>query len=430
MSEYTDLLPQPITGTSGRLAGYLNWRFVVQIARAQSDAVLGTMVLGQDALQTLQWADVTEDCHGITVTRGAEAGSRPGAGRLSFWLDNESGEYDPTTSIYNGPGTLVRIFLGPPGTATPLVTTLTVSWNEATAAIGRSRWVSVVAYETITLLNEVNNPALSPVGAGETTLARMSRIMDEADWQFGLDIAYDGMPGASGPWWGWGLQETTLAGDLLTEAYRAVDSTGLVLRSARNGALFVCERDLGFVAGSESIGWNVPVVADSITTANDDDRLIGQVAVSRVGGSLVTYYGTGIAGRYQKRSTQRTDLITEAQAGNVDLKRYADLVLAQGKQTYRVESLELQSADGAPVWELVNAMDVGTRCNVISQRTATSGVAFFDYIICGFTITIEPLNENTINFTATLQTDVADSTSSYSTFGATWDVSTWDNGKW
>lgn len=395
------LCTAPIDNATGIAAGYLDWRYVVRIAKAPTNKVLGTMILGTDVLTDLEWIDVTADAHGVVIERGATAGQRPGAGQVSFWLDNEAGLYDPYVSIYHGPGVLVQVLLGTAADTRPLITCLAVQWNEFDAASSQVRHVDIVGLETISILAEADDPAVAPVGAGESIGPRVSRILTAAAWQFG------GAVSADLPHFDWGFQATTLAADAWATLLLTCDSLALQAVSAKNGTLSVTERDRGLLAvGLRTLGTDIPVVNDSIETANDDDRLLGTISVARVGGAAVTYTAAGIQGRFQRRSTQRFDLITQDPGGNADLARFAADALGQGHETYRVESVELDSGHGAKVWEFVSLMDIGTKVHISKVASPTTGVTFSNYLINGYALTISPMSEQGVQISATIRTAV------------------------
>jgi hypothetical protein len=429
---YSDLINTDITSSSGVPAGYSDWRYVIQIAKPSGSALLGTMILGTDLLSELGWIDVTTACHGVEFQRGNNAGTRPGAGKISFWLKNDNGDHDVTQRVYHGPGTLIRVVLGTSVATGTLFTGFTVEWNELSDANNQSRWVAISAYETISLLSEVDNNALSsPIGDDDTITQRIDRIVT-ASAEFPLGWTYQGLTMAE-PQFSWHFQSTDMAQDCLTQLYSAVDSVSLVARSNKQGKVVVTSQALAATANSDAINYTggLPVVADSIMTANDDDRLIGSVDVSRVGGSAVTYTNTGIQGRYQKRSTNRTDLSTKNPGANQDLALYASTLLGQAGQTYRVTQFQVDSLRGALVWAFLQAVDVGTTCNIKLPKTATTGVLFLNYRICGYTMNIQPLQPGTIRITATLETDTIDATSTYAAYeGSLWDEFLWDEGVW
>lgn len=397
---YASLIAAPIDNTTGIPAGYLTWRYVIRVAKAPSNKVLGTMILGTDVLADLTWVDVTGNAQGLKGERGATAGVRPGAGEFSFWLDNTSAIYDPYLSIYHGPGILVQVLFGTAADTRPVATGLATKWDESSQGHNAVRTIDVEVLETISVLGESNRAAQAPAGAGESIGPRAARIINNAGWAFGGTVTTDA------PHFSWGLQATTLAQTSWADLLLTVDSLAVQAVSAKNGALAVTERDRGqLAAGLRTIGPNTPAaggtdiayVDDSIVTANDDDTLLGHIDLARVGGTAVGYNQSGIQGRYQDRSTQRYDLITQDPGANADLARYAADAFGRGKQPYRVEAVDLQAIGGdvtastAKVWEFFTLMEIGTRIAIAKPDSDTHGILFSGLLVCGYSFAISTL---------------------------------------
>lgn len=399
------LLTEPIAGTDGIPAGHDDWRFVIRIAQAPSDAVLGTMILGTDPLTDIVWIDVTADAHGVHIERGAVALQRPGAGQIDFWLDNDSGAYDRWQSIYNGPGAMVQVLLGTPTDTRHIITALVTNWAEASAAEGALRRVEVTGIETIALLLESDLPAVAPVGAGEALGPRVLRIITNASWQFG------GVVDVDAPHDVWTFQATSLAQPAWGELLLTCDSVGAQAVSAKDGSLSVTEYDRGLLAvGLRTLGVDVPTVSDSVKVVNDDDVIIGQINLSRAGGSAVAFLNSGIQGRYQLRSKQRYDLITQDPGGNADLARVADvLYLGRGSEAYRVESVELDTGHGGAVWEFLSLVDIGTKVHVDRPDTVTTGILFSNYLVAGYALTVSTVTETEVLISAEIRTSIQSS---------------------
>ena len=233
---------------------------------------------------------------------------------------------------------------------------------------------------------------------------------------------------------GWGLQSTDLAQAALTELYRTGDSVGMVVRSGRDGRIVITSADYVPAAGDPGAGilgtmrlgssfltgagatfhvagpGEIPIVTNSIVTANDDDRLLDHVTVSRVGGAGVVYSNFGLEGRWQTRSTKRTDLITQDPGGNADLARYAAIALAGGRRAYRVEAFKLDTGHGTKVWSLLRLLDVGAAVYITRRDSPTTAIRFAAAVVCGYTLAITRQNEHRIRITATVETDTGPNT--------------------
>ena len=426
---YLDLTSAPIGASAGSPVGYAGWRFCVQVATTLTGAVLGSFVLGTDVLSEVQWTDVTADVEFVDIERGNAAGENPGAGKLSVRLRNITGAYLPRNGLYFGPGTLCRVSIGPGSTLCPWITAVSTSWNETSDGDRKVRWIDIEADEVTSLLGEVNNEAVSPIGAGESVLARFNRVLDSANWQFGSN------PSIPSPVSGWAMQPTTLADDAWTELELVAESTGLVLIADKQGR--VCLRPRVNAGTAVTLGSDVPIIADSIDTENDARRVLGQVTAGRhnededVYEPALTYYKSGIEGRYQKRSTSFTNLRTRNPGNNEDLALYANDRLDRGAQTYRVGSVGLNTLNGAAVWNFLSTVDIGSPVNVIhADRDTTDLVGMFlDYFVCKYNIHIEPLSSaRSVFISGTIETDTT-ATSQYA-YGPLWDTARWDISTW
>lgn len=422
--DFATLIATAPPALGGRLVGYGTWRLVVEVARPENGSTLGQFILGTNLLGGKTWHDITADVHGLRFDRGGTASERGGAGELELMIDNTSGDYSPTVSAFYGPGTLVRVSLGPAGNLSAVqFTGLTISWPDASAGGTVQRWVQPVALETSSFLSGVNKAALAAAGAGEAIAARVARILSNAGWSFGQTIS------VSAPWSGWGFQATTLAQPALTDLYLTADSLGVVARSARSGGLLVTER---YAAGAVAIELGtarpeaptlayVPVVADSIKTSNDDEAVIGSISVARVGGAATTF-DNNVAARLRSRFSQRHDLITQDPGAAADLAHYASIVLGAAGQPYRVEQAQVDTADGAAVWELIKILDVGLPINVQLPTDGTPGetdataVLFASYFVSGYSISVQPVNEDEVKVTATINTAAESAATNWSVY--------------
>lgn len=349
------------------LGEFKPWRFAVEVAVVTNGNLLGTFVLGSGVLGGPRWQDVTMHCEGLHWSRGGQPAQRPIAGELTFRLRNEGMEYSPWQSPFYAPGTMVRVVVGDDTHLRPQFCGQTVVWNEACAGLRAYEWVDVTVWENIFLLGEVNDHGLAGVvGGGDTLTQRIDRLLTQADWQFGRDISST-TPAT--------FQATDFAQDVATEFYRTVDSTDCVVWPAKDGMLMVRDRATG--SGESWVLHHGDQNPDSLITANDDDRILSSVNLARVGGNLTTYTNTGIAARYQRRSTQRTDMITVAESGDADLARVANGMLARARQTYRPVQVAVESGQGANQAQLIIEHDITDRLTLDHDV-----ITFSNYAIC------------------------------------------------
>lgn len=372
MTVMSELCAEPVAVTDGvplGIAGYPGYRFVAQIAVATAGSLLGTFVLGSSKLGGPRWRDITGDIQGMSIDRGGEPAGRPIAGEITIRLHNPTGTWSPWVNPFYAPGTLLRIVIGNGVVTKPQFTGLVHSWNEAGVGLDAYEWIDIVAWEPQFLLAGIDDNALAvAVGAGETLTQRIDRLLAKAAWQFDRSIVSTLTAT---------YQATDHAQDVASEMYRVVDSVEVTVWSGKDGRLRFRERRLGN-GGAWTLA-HQDKNPESLITANDDDRILASVDLARVGGSSVTYTNTGIAGRYQRRTSQRTDLVTVAEPANADLARVAAGMLARGRQTYRPQQFEVQSGQGPGPAALIFETELTDRVALDHHA-----VTFANYAICGF----------------------------------------------
>jgi hypothetical protein len=366
-----DMCDEPLGPTEGvpmGIDGYDGWRFGVQIAVASLGSLLGSMMLGTGVLGGPRWLDVTNKVEGLHWTRGGEPAQRPIAGELTFRLNNDDKQWSPWKSSFYGPGTMCRLVVSDGVDVLNQFCGQTVVWNEAGAGLGAYEFVDITVWENMFLLSGVNDHALAGVvGGGDTLTQRIDRLLTQAAWAFKRVI----MSAVAAT-----FQASNFPRDVASEVYLTVDSVDCVIWPGKDGMLMIADRAMG--SGAH---WTLPTAdqnTDSIVTANDDERILSSVDLARVGGTSVTYTNTGLAGKYQRRSTQRTDLITNAEAGDADLARVANGMLTRARQTYRPVQFSVESGQGANQAQLIIESDITDRISLDHDV-----ITFSDYSICG-----------------------------------------------
>jgi hypothetical protein len=418
VSTYSDLQAQVPAATAGHPIGVGAWRFVVEIALPLTDtSLLGTMRLGYDVLSDLEYTDVTGYVHGVEWDRGGSPGDRPQVGELRFRLNDPAGDFAPHQSIYFGPGTLVRVGVGlrdnagRMGLYWPQFTGVVQSWEEGSAGVGAAGWIDVVAHEVMYLLGQVNTNALaSPVGNDDDAGLRALRLIEAAHAKFTVETEIDF--GGAGPFT---LQSTDMADNRLTELYLTADSVDALLYSTKGGNLALVTRAINHVDDAATLFANrprlstlpqtvddVPIVADTLTTLNDDELILSEVTLAQVGGTEVTYENDGIAGRYGFRATGRSDLLTRNVYGGADLAWLAARILARGSETYRPAALELHSEHGESVVKFLTIAEIGQLVDVVR----TGRVMFLEYAIARMAHRVAPLGPDSATWTCTVELDV------------------------
>lgn len=391
------------------------WRFFVRVAKPPPSSVLGNFTLGTSKLGALQWFDVTADLQGITIERGDQepTGGSPGAGKITFRLtDQGASSYAPWANPYHGPGAIVQagFYTGNitdvPGYTRMLCTGMVTDWEEGSDRMSGQRWVDITALETIFVLGANDQPAVAPVGAGDLSGARLTRIGTAASWQFGPFFGFFNVT-MTPPNSNFTFQDTTLADDSWTELQLIAQSCTGVIRPTKTGDVWLMPRDVGPLATYVTADTDFPVVADSIQPHNDDDNVLTEVTVSRAGGTAHTYALEQITGRYQRRSHQFFNLRTQNPGSDQDLDAYAADRLGRGNQPYRVAHFDVDRLNGSTVLEFISQMDLGTRINVNKKAdlAGAHGTLFSNYLILGYTIEIEPYKTTDIQCRARIFTE-------------------------
>lgn len=380
MSLFTDLIAQIPAVTDGVPLGmdeeYPGCRFVIQAAVVPPGSTL-PFTLGTSFLGGPRWMDITPDCQGISWQRGGAPGQRPIAGEMTLRLDNRQHKYHPWQSLYYGPGTLLRAVISDGmRICSYQFTGLVQKWVEDGEGLEAYAWVDINVWEVQFLLNEVNDNALiSPIGAGDDLLARFNRLLAQAAWAFGLNVFTTQHAT---------FQATNLSQDVATEAYLTVDSVDATLWSGKDGTLYVRDRSRG-----SGILWEIDwpdMHPDAAKNANDDERILSEVNLARTGGTEVNYSNPTLAGRYQKRSTKRDGLITQAEAADADLARVAAGILGRADQTYRPVSLGLDSGQNHIARRLLVEAELTDRLTIDRLVGGEHRVVFSRYAICAISV--------------------------------------------
>ena len=149
---------------------------------------------------------------------------------------------------------------------------------------------------------------------------------------------------------------------------------------------------------------------------------------------MVRYTNTGVAGRYQKRSTKRLDLNTVAEAADADLARVAAGMLGRSDQTYRPVSFDIASGTATELnfdkgIGMLIECDLEDRITVERLLPRHERLVFANYAICQIRHQIQ-VRKRGIYWTGTIGIDieVASAWSVETLPFALWGVSTWGDG--
>lgn len=186
------------------------------------------------------------------------------------------------------------------------------AWNPSYDAAGFDSTIICTAADDFTRLSGSDGYEQTPAGAGETTGARVTRVLDNAGHTGARSIATGKHT----------VQATTLAQNALTEAKLTADSEGGFFYSDQSGRLIFRDRDalaeddsattVQVVFADDDSTGSVRYAADGVEPRYDDALLVTDAAFARVGG--IAQVATSSRARAQARRIvrqTRTDLVCE-----------------------------------------------------------------------------------------------------------------------
>lgn len=279
------------------------------------------------------WVDLSCDLMDLTISLGSSAGagilSKAEAGTLTATLLDVDGRYDPlnpdTPFALGGrtrltPGVRVcawaEVIFDPTAASPsirsyPLFSGTADRWSQAWTNVGSERAANLIATDPTKLLSRSDKPALpSPIGAGDTPLTRLGRIIANAGW--------------AGTVQGFGNTVATLAATTLAQsAWELVNRTsddelGFVYfipqltAAATDGVMAIVAREVWNQrpAPTMTIGCgagNYDIAVETVP-ASFDEQLHNAVYAARAGGTQQTAKVQSSIDKYWEQSLQRTDL--------------------------------------------------------------------------------------------------------------------------
>ncbi|NUP24006.1 MAG: hypothetical protein HOZ81_49725 [Streptomyces sp.] len=322
------------------------------------------------------WTDVTAyGKRGISTKRGSSRIDSPiiryDAGTATCHLDNTDRRFDPTNT--SGPYTNG----GGKSLVTPMrPIRIRALWASTTYDVFRGfvdQWdvdhvadvyseVTVTATDGFKVLRNKRRPAVTPVGAGENTGTRITRILDSAGWPAAdRQIAVGNST----------LQATDLEGDALAELQAAAESEiGELYIDAGGKVVFRNRQALILEARSNSVqatfgtgGARTPAQAKLVT---DDATLWNEIRATREGGTEQLVGDSGSQAEYLTRTYQASNLML---ADDTAVAGYASWILYVSKEPeVRFDSIEIHAhADPTTLFPIVLAREIGDRIRIIRQ---------------------------------------------------------------
>jgi hypothetical protein len=335
-----------------------------------TDGKLDTGLLGPaDALVE----DVTAKVERAWVNRGTQrfdgVYARAEAGRAGVTLDNSDREFDPTNLA--GP----HVAGGSSEIEPMRMFRLRATW----AGVGYDLWrgfadqwaldynMPSVATTELTgtdgtkVISNYDSVAGALVGGGETTGARINRLLDNAGWP-AADRDID--TGRTT------VQSTDLSSNTWTEILLTSDTEiGETYFDAANRLVFRNRHAIITETRSTTpqavFGEGAGGLAyDAITISNDDTQVRNIIRISRAGGTLQTAEDLDSQAKYQRKTWGRSDLLMET---DTEASNYADYVLALSRNAeLRFDSIRIDpTADPTNLWPQVLGRELGDRITII-----------------------------------------------------------------
>lgn len=314
-----------------------------------TDGKLNTGTLGPaDYFDTIPEGDVEK----AWVKRGAQrfdgVYARAEAGRAGVTLDNCDRDYDPTNlsgpHVAAGateiePMRMFRLRATWAGIAYPLWRGFADEWavDYNMPAVSNTELTGTDGTKVVT---DYDSVAGATVGGGETTGARINRILDNAGWPAAARVIDAGLTT---------VQSTDLSSNAWTEVLLVADTEiGEVYFDTANRLVF---RDRHAILTDTRSATSQAVFGDQdgelpfehIGVANDSVQVRNIIRISRVGGTLQVAEDTTSQSTYQRKTWGRSDLLMQTDAEAAD---YAAYVLSFSRRAeLRFTSIRLDPKD-------------------------------------------------------------------------------------
>jgi hypothetical protein len=347
------------------------------------DLIGGREIVGQGS-----WEELGDRCIEVSTRRGRQRQLEQFvAGTFGALLDNTDGALDPTWTAgpYTDSGvSRLRPYAGVwlsanyEGVDYDIYTGFADSFKPV-YVYPEGGLVELKATDAFKIFTRIDPLEQPPVGASDTTGARLNRILDIANWSSALRDIDTGNATH---------QETTLAQPIATQLRLAADS--------ERGPLYINES--GFVTARArlakytdpralTVQWEIgdgasqmnPVAFDPIV---DDELVYNDINVSRAGGTVITRQDPAVAPYpYLWSSYNRTDLTLE---DDLQVTDYAEQVLRENKDARpRVNSVTFHPDGYDDLWPMILGARFGDRVTCDLTHPYTGIVFTGDYFIEG-----------------------------------------------
>jgi hypothetical protein len=259
----------------------------------------------------------------------------------------------------------------------PLFSGRVDQWNITWVADVESE-VSVPCTDAFKVLGANIRLPVAPVGAGESSSARVTRILDGISWPAGDRLISTGDST---------VQATTLEGDVLSELQLVTDSELGELFVDGQGRVVWRNRQF---AMSQTTSTNVQarfgdggdaqgeIQYDDVTLSNDDSQLVNQVRATRVGGVQQSVEDAASIADFLTHTFERSDLLLNS---DPEALSWAQWILYQSKDPeLRFDTLRIKPQKDQ--WEsilfpLVLGFEIGHRL-LVRRRPVGAGTSLVE----------------------------------------------------
>jgi hypothetical protein len=302
-----------------------------------------------------EWTDISEWVLGVQTSHAfSRQTNRYNTGTASVLLSNVDGRFSPTNTdspYRSGSSTTIGILRqiriratyteGSQTFSWVLFRGYIQSWDQKFPDFGYNSTVEVQAVGLESRLASWDGYAVTPVGAGELSGARVARILDAAGWDGPRNI--DAGTAA--------LQETTLEGSATTQVQLVADSEGGFFYFTPDGTATFDSIDAQVLKGRLNSYVTISDVAADATTQTiryqdiaysyNGDLVSNIVNYQRVGGTVQTVIAGASRNMYGDRQVSRTDLINTSDSDVLNLAQ-RQIAVFQSPEL-RVESVVISA---------------------------------------------------------------------------------------
>lgn len=381
------------------------------------------------------WTDVTTYCRSVEIkSKFARLNGDYNAGTCTIVLSNGDGRFTPTntSSPYRiGDSTTIGIWRpiriravhehdnGAASTEWPLFYGYIRSWDEDFPLKAHDAIVTVSAVDPFAKIAAFDGFAVTPVGSGELSSARVERILDSCGFTGDRFIDAGQVT----------LQATDLAGNHLSLLKLTADSEGGAVWCGPDGAVYFDNQDaLLNKARSNEVqvtfaddGTGIPYT--DISHSYDGDTVVNMAIWQAVSGSSQTYSSTPSRVLYGDRQSTRTDLLNDTDADVLTLAT-REVGIYQTPER-RVESLRFNPiAVGGDAWDALSSQRIQMRALAEVKMTPPAGDVIDKFVyVQGLSHRITPDNW-------WVDLEFSSATAIYGLVDSRWDVGVWDSATW